>query len=91
MGLRYARSARRHGISEARAAFVIHNCPSPLYPRGDPETVGFVLYLGPDANGIPLEIGVIELVDDELLVIHAMRLRPQYSGDYEQVMRWHAR
>ena len=91
MELQYARSATRHGISQARAAFVIRNCPSPLYPRGDPATEGFVLYLGPDAKGIPLEIGAIELVADELLVIHAMRLRPQYLRDYEQVMRWHAR
>jgi len=31
----------------------------------------------------------IELADGDLLVIHAMRLRPKYRDAFEQVMEWH--
>jgi len=43
-------------------------------------------YLGPDANGIPLEVFGIEIDNDDVLVIHAMKLRARYRDDYHKVM-----
>jgi hypothetical protein len=31
----------------------------------------------------------IELADGDLLVIHAMHLRPKYRDAFERVMEWH--
>lgn len=45
------------------------------------------LFLGSDPNGVPLEVVGIELIDGDLLVIHAMRLRTAYLQDYARVMR----
>jgi hypothetical protein len=50
-----------------------------------------VLFLGPDANGVPLEVLAIELPAGELLVIHAMRMRRLYRQAYAEVMAWHER
>lgn len=47
-----------------------------------------VLFLGDDWNGVPLEIGAIELDDGDLLVIHAMKLRRKYRGRYEEAVPW---
>lgn len=66
---------------------VIEHCPDPIYPplAGSGES-DRVLFLGPDEHGVPLEVLAVELDRGELLVIHAMRLRRQYRGDYETVM-----
>lgn len=39
--------------------------------------------------GVPLEVMGLELADGDLLVIHAMRLRPKYRDAFERVMEWH--
>ena len=90
MALRFARSAGRHGIRHERAAYVIEHCPLPLFagPMGPPASI---LFLGPDANGVPLEVLAIELPDGELLVIHAMRMRRKYLETYAEGMSWHDR
>ena len=49
------------------------------------------MFLGPDERGVPLEVMGIELADGDLLVIHAMRLRPKYRDAFERVMEWHER
>ncbi len=90
MHLEFARSADRHGISPERARHVIERGTMALYPIGA-ESDARVLFFGPDARGVPLEIGAVELADGDLLVIHAMRLRRMYHEAYEEVMRWHAR
>lgn len=54
--------------------------PAGLDPR--------LVYLGDDANGVPLEIMAVELVDGSPLVIHAMPLREQYREQYEEASQW---
>jgi len=85
----FRRSAARHGISQERATFVISTCPYPLSaPDDDPDRIDRVLFLGPDAGGVPLEVVGIELDNGDLVVIHAMRMRRRYAGTYAQEMRW---
>lgn len=45
-----------------------------------------VIFLGPDLNGVPLEVMGVELADGNLVVVHAMKLRPKYRDAYQQVM-----
>lgn len=86
MATRFSRSASRHGIAAIRSRFVVDNCSCPLYPPDDGDE-DLVVFLGPDARGIPLEVIAIELADGDLLVIHAMKLRERFQSDYVRVMR----
>lgn len=43
--------------------------------------------VGDDAGGVPLEVLVVQVRDD-LVVIHAMKMRPQYQGYYEEALPW---
>jgi hypothetical protein len=91
MRIEFAASAARHGISQERVRRVIARCPEPLYPpAADPDALDLVLFLAPDPNGVPLEVVAVELNSGHLLVIHAMRLRRKYEGEYLRVMeeRW---
>lgn len=89
---RWARSATRHRISRDRSRYVIEHCglrfeqpaPSDAPAGADPR----LLYLGDDANGVPVEVMAIELEDGDLLVIHAMPLRDRYRKQYEEAKRW---
>jgi hypothetical protein len=81
----FRRSASKHGIDQAR---IRRRCP--LYPpEPTPDDHDLVLFLGPDQSGVPLEVVAVELADGDLLVIHAMRMRPRYADDYVRVMRCH--
>lgn len=92
MGIRFARSASRHGIAEDRVRHVIEQCSDPIYPPLDESGADDrILFLGPDQHGVPLEVLAIELAGGELLVIHAMKLRRRYRRDYETVMAWRRR
>ena len=87
MPVRFAASAGRHGISVERVRYVVEHCPAPLYSR-EPDEEDLVIFLGPDEQGVPLEVMAIELADGDLLVIHAMRLRPKYREAFARVMEW---
>jgi hypothetical protein len=50
-----------------------------------------VIFLGPDQQGVPLEVAAIDLENGDLLVIHAMKLRPRYAPDYARVLQWRER
>jgi hypothetical protein len=78
-------SARKHGISEERMLYVVRTCPMPL---DHPADSGQVMYLGPDQRGVPLEVTAFEADNGQLVIVHAMRLRPSYRAAYEEVMRW---
>ena len=68
--------------------YVIGHCRDPLYAlHEDQNDAGRVLFLGPDPEGVPLEIVAIETDDGGLVVIHAMRLRRRYREDYRRVLR----
>jgi hypothetical protein len=85
MAIRFSRSASRHGVSIGRARYVVEHCACPLYPS-DPDDEDLIVFLGPDSNGVALEVIGIQLADGDLLVIHAMKLRRAYRGDYARVM-----
>ncbi len=87
MAVTFARSASRHGISRERAEFVVEHCPLPLYAPGDSYGRALVMYLGLDRNGVALEVAAVETGPDELIVIHAMRLRRKFWPEFELVMR----
>ena len=78
-------SARRHGVSEERMLYVVRTCPMPLDHPADNDQG---MYLGPDQRGVPLEVPAFEDDNGQLVIIHAMRLRPSYRAAYEEVMRW---
>lgn len=65
---------------------MVEQCLCPLYPVQGSDDADLVAYLGPDANGVALEVFGIELSSGDLLVIHAMKLRRRYRTDYERVM-----
>jgi len=90
LALRFERSAHRHGISVGRARFVVEHCPSPIHGE-DPWGDDLVFFLGPDQDGVPLEIAALVRSPDDLVVIHAMPLRRRFLRDYREVMRWHER
>ncbi len=85
MVIRVAASALRHGISRERSRYVVTHCTCPIYGL-DSADIDLVAYLGPDGNGVPLEVFGIQLDSDEVLVIHAMKLRTRYRDDYAMVM-----
>ena len=90
MRLTFARSAKRHGISEERVRYVVEHCGMPLYP---PDEAGLpvVMFLGLDQHGIALEVAAVEIEPDELIAIHAMRLREKFRSDLERAMATHDR
>jgi len=83
--IRFANSATRHGIARARSRYVVEHCgqaisvPAAMDPKWQAERL---LFLGDDMNGIPLEVMGIELEEENLLVIHAMKLRRRYRDLY---------
>jgi hypothetical protein len=85
MAIRFSRSASRHGVSNGRAGYVVEHCGCPLYPS-DPDEEDLIVFLGPDGNGVPLEVIGVELADGDVLVIHAMKLRRTHRDDYARVM-----
>ena len=87
--IRFANSAARHGIARARSRYVVEHCgqafsvPAAIDPKWQTERL---LFLGDDMNGIPLEVMGIELEQESLLVIHAMKLRPRYRDLYRAAL-----
>jgi hypothetical protein len=47
-----------------------------------------LLYLGDDADGVALEVMVVELETGELFVIHSMPMRQRYRAQYREAQRW---
>lgn len=91
--LQWARSASRHRISRERSRYVIENCDL-LFDEAPPpgsRTLSLdlrVVFLGDDQEGVALEVMAVELDDNALLVIHAMRLRKRYRERYEEANKW---
>jgi hypothetical protein len=70
-------SSARHGVdpADARHAFARPVAVVDLDPESTPPKI---LVIGPDRSGNLLELIALVLADDDLLVIHAMRLRPVF-------------
>lgn len=86
MAFRFAESADNHGIDHERSKYVVEHCG---FEHEGLEDIGDAVFcFGDDASGIPLEVGVINLESGDVLVIHAMRLRPKYQRYYEEALPW---
>jgi hypothetical protein len=90
--LRWARSATKHRISKQRILHVLEHClairkedPHPGNPRAKAPRL---VFLGEDSAGVPLEVIAVRTNRANLMVIHAMNLRPRYRPLYEEVRRW---
>ncbi len=92
MDLKWARTATRHRISRERSRYVVERCGLVFEqnpPAGGPASRDpRLVYLGDDANGVPLEVMAVELEGGGQLVIHAMPMRERYRKQYEEAKRW---
>lgn len=92
MRIRWARSATKHRVSKERSRHVIKHCGLRFEVEARPDAPGGadtrLLYLGDDAEGVPVEVMAVELDNGDLLVIHAMALRDRYRKQYEEAKRW---
>lgn len=80
MNVRWAKSASKHRISHARSGHVARTAETIIRqpaPAGSPLEEDRIVFLGPDPNGVMLEVMAVE-VEQGLLIIHAMKMRPQY-------------
>lgn len=88
--LRWARSAAKHGITQTRTRYVLTRAGlvyiQPATPPDRP--LDQLVYLGNDRGGVALEVMAVELANGDLLVIHAMPLRPKYQAQYREALRW---
>lgn len=88
MRIRWTRSATKHRISKTRSQHVIENSGSRVRLQTTDGSDDRLVYLGDDAEGTALQVVAIELSDVEVLVIHAVPLRPKYRADYEEAIKW---
>ena len=89
MIIHWARSATRHRANRERSRHVMEHCGLRFrVPPPEGQTDERLLYLGDDANGIPLEVMAIALQGGELYVVHAMLLRAKYRRQYEEAKTW---
>jgi hypothetical protein len=86
--LRWARSATKHRISKGRICHALENCRAILKedpPAGNARGRAIrLVFLGEDSAGAALEVIAVPTDHANLMVIHAMELRPRY---YEEVRR----
>jgi hypothetical protein len=78
--IRWAKSATKHRINAQRSGHVARTAETIIRqpaPGGSPLEVDRLVFLGPDPNGVMLEVMAIE-TDQGLLIIHAMKLRSKY-------------
>jgi len=86
----WARSARKHGISQVRTRHVLAHAGLIYIQRAVPpgRPLDQLVYLGDDAQGLAMEVMAVELSNGDLLVIHSMLLRPKYATQYQEARRW---
>jgi hypothetical protein len=80
MEIRWARSAAKHRINRARSGHVVKTAATIIQepaPEDSPLEVDRIVFLGPDPNGVMLEVVAVE-IENGLLIIHAMKMRAQY-------------
>lgn len=89
--IRWARSATKHRISKRRIRHALEHCWVLLKedpPPGQSSAKATrLVFLGDDPTGVVLEIIAVETDHENLMVIHAMELRPRYRNTYEEVRR----
>ena len=67
--MRIVQTARRHGIADEDMSH-----PIAQWQLDD----DFTMRVGPARDGDLLEIGVLGIDTDDPVIVHAMRVRPQY-------------
>ena len=80
MEIRWAKSASKHRINRQRSGHVVKTADTIIRqppPEESPLGEDRLVFLGPDPNGVMLEVMVIE-TDQGLLIIHAMKMRQKY-------------
>jgi hypothetical protein len=83
--IRHLRSATRHRISRVRSRYVIDNAAHRFAqpaPSESPYRDDRLVFLGPDQDGVLLEVMAI-CDGDRLLVIHAQLLRDRYRSFFD--------
>jgi hypothetical protein len=87
----WARSATKHRISRERSLHVVRHagicfCETEYADEtgDDPRFV----FLGPDLEGMPLEVIAVPPEDGSLVIVHAMPIRERYQGWYREGLRW---
>ncbi len=91
--MRFARSAFKHSITEEQIRHIVTHWQPPFIVESahDPTTEE-LLFVGNDRRGVPLEVIAVEEVDDNegwnLVVIHAMKLRPVFRQYYQEALGW---
>jgi hypothetical protein len=78
--IRWAKSAAKHRISHERSGHVVKTTDTIIRepaPEDSPLDDDRIVFLGPDQNGVLLEVMAIE-TDQGLLIIHAMKMRRKY-------------
>jgi hypothetical protein len=89
--MRFARSAFKHGITEAQIRYVIqhYGVADDVPLESNPSQHG-LLFVGDDQRAVALEIIAVPIRGEgdteDLLIIHAMPLRTRYRPEYERVM-----
>ena len=71
--MRIGEPARKHGVSDADIWHAVRTATQKI----DMDD-GLTMLIGPARDGTPLEIGVLDLSEEDPVIIHAMRLRPKF-------------
>lgn len=82
MDIQWAKSAAKHRISRARSKHVVETAYAIIREpahEDSPLEDDRIVFLGPDPNGVMLEVVAVE-IEDGLLIIHAMKMRSQYRA-----------
>ncbi len=83
MLIRFTQAARKHKIGKARVVHVIEHATVAFTVSADDDRADRTVWLGEDHEGRVLEVMTID-IDDGLLVIHTMDIRPKYRGLYDR-------
>lgn len=87
MGYRIHEAARKHGIGDAAMVYVVEHWPHAILvesTRAGRQDVS--VFLGTDAAGRELEVGVINLASGSPMIIHAMRMRHRYRAVFRALL-----
>ncbi|QCV96191.1 hypothetical protein FEZ30_13810 [Acidipropionibacterium acidipropionici] len=80
LSVTFTHSAGRHGVSEQDAIWAIEHAllAKPSFQRSRlPDMPDPSLFVGPDTSGRIIEVMAVR-TDDDLIIFHAMRARPQF-------------
>jgi hypothetical protein len=87
----WTRSATKHRIARQRSLYVVRHagiCFRETEHADEWYCDPRFAFLGPDAEGYPLEVVAVVPEDGSLMIIHAMPLRERYQGWYWEGLQW---